>query len=111
MSAETSHRPFVQHNGQHKQTKQLEQSMATSQPQKLLREPLLTLVTTRAFVSPAQLFTQLPFMPCCRKAQQNIEKDTITVYSTAAMAMNRAIYSSNPNRKYKTQMGLMCPCV
>lgn len=84
--------------------------MATSQPQESASEPLLTLVTTRAFVShTAQqrtvLFTRLPFMPCCRKTQQNTEKDTITVYSTAVMAIHRAIHSSNPNRKYKSTNG------
>lgn len=40
-------------NGQHKQTKELEQSMAASQSQKSVREPLLTLVTTHVFVSHA----------------------------------------------------------
>lgn len=84
--------------------------MATSQSQKSVSEPLLPLVTTRAFVSltaqqSTMLFTQLPFMPCCRKTQQNTEKDTITVYSTALMAIHRAIYSSNPNRIYRSTNG------
>lgn len=45
------------------------------------------------------------FMPCCRNTQQNTAKDTITVYSTALMAIHRAIHSSNPNRKHKSTNG------